>query len=252
MDRKEAIEVIRSNWPEGRVMLKGALQVLIPEFRESEDEKNWKAVLECVKDDALRAWLEKQKERKPFAHENDFVSKPKGYIENAAHNYAMNFGDKESELYIEIFDAYKAGAYYAELRQKPAEWSEDIIQKAVKEVGLTQHQIAWFKTNVFPSKQEWSEEDEKKIVFLERLIRYNFPEGQYGWVDGNKGGFVTKLEAISMLKSLRPQPQWKPTERMVNALKWVVSEFHPDCPETMEQLEYLYTELKSMYYGPIK
>jgi len=167
---------------------------------------------------------------------------------------------------IDIVESYRSNCVYEgthrfdeciawlekQKEQKPAEWSEDIIQKAVKEVGLTQHQIAWFKTNVFPSKQEWSEEDEKKIVFLERLIRYNFPEGQYGWVDGNKGGFVTKLEAISMLKSLRPQPQWKPTERMVNALKWAVSEFHPDCPETMEQLEYLYTELKSMYYGPIK
>lgn len=57
---------------------------------------------------------------------------------------------------------------------------------------------------------EWSEEDEKKIIFLERLIRYNVPEGQYGWTDGHKGGFVTKLEAISMLKSLRPS--WKPSE----------------------------------------
>ena len=47
--------------------------------------------------------------------------------------------------------------------QKPAEWSEDIIRKAIKEVGLTQHQIDWFKTNVFPPKQEWSEEDEDML-----------------------------------------------------------------------------------------
>lgn len=47
--------------------------------------------------------------------------------------------------------------------QNPAEWSEDIIRKAVKEVGLTQYQIDWFKTNVFPPKQEWSEEEMKVL-----------------------------------------------------------------------------------------
>ena len=39
MDRKEAIEVVRSNWPDGREMLKEALATLIPEFAESKDEK---------------------------------------------------------------------------------------------------------------------------------------------------------------------------------------------------------------------
>jgi len=65
-------------------------------------------------------------------------------------------------------------------------------------------------------KHEWSEEDEKKITFLERLIRYNVPEGQYGWADGHRGGFITKLEAIAMLKSLRPS--WKPSEEQMKAL----------------------------------
>ena len=91
-----------------------------------EKQKEQKPYQEVLSDSENRmldyhASLVRGEERKPFAHENDFVSKPKGYIEDAAHNYAMNFGDKESELYIEIFDAYKAGAYYAELQQKPAE-----------------------------------------------------------------------------------------------------------------------------------
>ena len=51
-----------------------------------------------------------------------------------------------------------------------AEWSEDIIRKAVKEVGLTQHQIDWFKTNVFPPKQEWSVEDEEMFFFINELM----------------------------------------------------------------------------------
>ena len=88
--------------------------------------------------------------------------------------------------------------------QKIVEWSEDIIQKAVKEVGLTQHQIDWFKTNVFPPKQEWSEEDERKIGRLRSIVNkcafYNgaldvngdYCEGDYGELD-------------EWLKSLRQQ-----------------------------------------------
>lgn len=68
-----------------------------------------------------------------------------------------------------------------------------------------------------------SEEDEKKMIFLERLIEYNVPDGQYGWADGRKGGFVTKSEAISMLKSLRPVSKdslqsWKPSEEQIYAI----------------------------------
>lgn len=38
--------------------------------------------------------------------------------------------------------------------EKPTEWSEDIIRRGIKEVGLTQHQIDWLKSNVVPPKQE--------------------------------------------------------------------------------------------------
>ena len=77
MDRKEAIEIVRDNWPEGRVLLKSALEVLIPELKESEDERvrkmligrmerlyEWataKNAVQCIKDSAdAIAWLEKQ------------------------------------------------------------------------------------------------------------------------------------------------------------------------------------------------
>ena len=41
-------------------------------------------------------------------------------------------------------------------------WSDEIINRAIKEVGLTQYQIEWFKKNVFPPVEKgWSEEDDK-------------------------------------------------------------------------------------------
>ena len=48
MDRQEAIKVIKDNWPEGRVMLKEALETLIPELNESEDEKIRKEILNVI------------------------------------------------------------------------------------------------------------------------------------------------------------------------------------------------------------
>jgi hypothetical protein len=48
---------------------------------------------------------------------------------------------------------------------------------------------------------EWSEEDEKKIHFLSRLIELQVKNTEYCF---SKGYFVSKQEAIEMLKSLRP------------------------------------------------
>jgi hypothetical protein len=142
---------------------------------------------------------------------------------------------------------------------KSAEWSDDIIRKAVKEVGLTQHQIDWFKTNVFPPKQEWSEEDELMrtaiLNTLDRVGDYGTIGMQKDWLKSlplnlkKKNEDVAKLcsnewseedekvlnsiiayietgniyatSKVNMkvwLKSLRPQPKWKPSEEQMEAL----------------------------------
>jgi len=103
--------------------------------------------------------------------------------------------------------------------QKPAEWSEDIIQKAVKEVGLTQYQIDWFKTNVFQPKREWSEEDEAAWGDLMWCIE----QARKSAKDENDMGNIWFAEnwVKNRLESLRPQgskdslqPHWKPSEEM--------------------------------------
>lgn len=75
MDRKEAIEIVRSNFPNGRIQLSEALKILIPELQESEDEQHRKWILEYLYDGMRKsdeqfkdqfecaiAWLEKQGE----------------------------------------------------------------------------------------------------------------------------------------------------------------------------------------------
>lgn len=48
MDREKALEIVKSNWPEGRHQLSEALETLIPEFRLSEGEKARKRLIEIV------------------------------------------------------------------------------------------------------------------------------------------------------------------------------------------------------------
>ena len=49
MDRNEAIDIVRKNWPAGRPQLNEALEILIPELKESEDEKIRKTLIDLIK-----------------------------------------------------------------------------------------------------------------------------------------------------------------------------------------------------------
>lgn len=78
MDRNEAIKVVKSHYPANKQMLNEALEFLIPELAESEDERIRKELIKHLKegaegyipagnnDDYQRwlAWLEKQGEQK--------------------------------------------------------------------------------------------------------------------------------------------------------------------------------------------
>jgi len=85
MERQEAIEVIKKNWPHsGYTMLREALETLIPELKESKDEKMRKDLIKFVlqygdshysqidKESAI-SWLEKQGEQKPSWSEEDEI-----------------------------------------------------------------------------------------------------------------------------------------------------------------------------------
>ena len=86
------------------------------------------------------------------------------YAQASGNRHEPNYSDDSTKMFSlcdidEIFE--KIGD--STVGSLPAEWSEDTIRKAIEEVGLTQHQINWFKNNVFPPKQEWSEEDKKNF-----------------------------------------------------------------------------------------
>ena len=213
------------------------LKALAPELRESEDERIWEALYDFISDtledylsdygiskgEAL-AYLEKQKEQKPSTPKyrvGDVMRTKQESAEGITDGLPVIVSVDDNYYYctnekIPISEQEEYEFPPMNMRQKPAEWSEDIIQKAVKEVGLTQHQINWFKTNVFPPKQEWSEE-EKEILdsILSHYVLIDKP------IDANG---IPKEKYISLIKSIRfdtyknCNSHWKPSKGQMKAL----------------------------------
>ena len=89
MNREEAIKIVKSHYPANKQMLNEALEFLIPELKETEDEKIRKDLITFLdeiwhlgkncnfdkwdKSDCSNwiAWLEKQGEQKPVWSEED-------------------------------------------------------------------------------------------------------------------------------------------------------------------------------------
>ena len=119
------------------------------------------------------------------------------------------------------------------------EWSDDIIRKAVKEVGLTQHQINWFKTNVFPPRQEWSKEDEETLACAISVFE-DFAEC--------KNVSVPPAESKRYLKRLKSlRPSWKPSEEQMTTLLRAegIVRVH-DTKELAADIAQLYEQLKKL------
>jgi len=137
MDRKEAIEIVRKNFPDSSfTMLREALETLIPELNEGKDEKIRKALIESFKffvdgfletpevgkDDNLLikdilAWLEKQgliKELGEYKvkytqeilenHMNNVSNKDDERLRKTTIGFLKDFADKGYENAIECID----------------------------------------------------------------------------------------------------------------------------------------------------
>ena len=129
-------------------------------------------------DSSAREYVKEQKEQKPVEnnviipqfHIGDYI-KPKAYNEE---HLIKDINKNGYVLDIDMIIPFK---------------DEDVWQ-------LAEHKPA-----------EWSEEDEKKIHFLSRLIEFQVKDDEYCFGDGT---MITKQGAVEMLKSLRPSR--KPSE----------------------------------------
>ena len=145
---------------------------------------------------------------------------------------------------------------------KPAEWSEEDnigwdeafacvtkTERAAKDEGELQNAVTaekWlkeikFKYYVHPIKQEWSEEDEKMLVGIIERGSAQIPHHE----PALRGEQMEWL--MNRLKSLRPQPHWKPTEeQLVTLLGAEGISRASGYPDNAKVLASLYEDLKKL------
>lgn len=99
----------------------------------------------------------------------------------------------------------------------------------------------------YPNKElktaEWTDDDEQHLKWLCRIIHSRKNHGELSLTEESElGNWIDKWI------NHNPHPHWKPTKAMLDALNWAMSEFHPDCADTMDNLTYLYKELEQLFY----
>lgn len=195
------------------------IREIFPQLKESKDEKIRKEMIRYFTEmkkggsaalpyDDCIAYLE-QKEQKPKIYIPKFRDGDK--IKLKGSNLDLTITNIEGSKYYGkgwSLDIVSADESYELVEQKSAEINEyEIIKKHITEDFLSSEvnkrlkECGWYVTDEKPA--EWSKEDEKKINFLSRLIEFQVKDDEYCFSEGR---FVSKQEAIEMLKSLRPQP----------------------------------------------
>lgn len=213
MNRQKQIELAK------RLIATGISEELVevlhqqfPEIKESEDErtrKNCIHFLELQKahhadtseiDDCI-AYLEKQKEHKPAEYEKPLLSK----FEQAIYDCA--WGKVTCKPEGETQEEY-AKRWAEHLLLMVRDWADDYIDSQIELAKRKAYDMGKADAE---KPAEWSEEDEKMIQSLILEIdKHVFFAG----IESNK--------IINFLKSLRPQPHWKPGEEQMEWLESAV------------------------------
>ena len=171
------------------------------------------------------------------------------------------------EWYSLLAEQYDKGFWKGKAEQKPAEWSkgdEEMLQSIIKDFRAgkvsTIGQEQWLKSlperfNLQP-KQEWSEEDIKKIRSEEYTKGFN--DAAFGgklkeWSEEDEkylnrvinlwvNDFGEDSDTVKWLKSLRPS--WKPSEEQMHGLAHAINLDVYDAKRY--RLDSLYSDLKKL------
>ena len=215
MTREEALKILRGTHDKALFSVRNALETLIPELTESEDERVRKELYAVINDLILpddqkarfNGWLEKQKEQKP-----------------------VEWSEEDKKM-LEVCSQYIGNTI-------PADYDEE--EFTVKDCRN------WLKSlperfNLQP-KQEWSEEDEEKMNSISEIIEHCV-------IIPYSGGKLTvskeyKNELQCFLKSLRPS--WKPSEEQIYSLGTVVNGMGESASGVSKNLRDLYEQLKKL------
>ena len=250
---EEALKRAREiyNAPTATIVVRTWLEQIFPELKESEDERIRKEIIESIKNNMsvvhkkqCLAYLEKQKEQKPLSTEETELNSiafleqlgytciPPGAEQKPVEIHIDNpniqkfdpdvkvttsdsSADGKELLYVSN-KSYDIGFRDGVASVKPAEWSEDdeehinsIFSDFKQGVIPDEEDQEWLKNRLKSlrpkPKQEWSEED---TMHLTNAIL----SAEKEWGEDSA--------TVAFLKSLRPQPHWKPSEEQMETLLW--------------------------------
>lgn len=285
MERKEAIEIIKKNYPDSSfTMLREALETLIPELKESEDERMWKLIKKYahynISDTALEAdhitreqletWLEKQGE-----HAN-FLSK-------------IQVGDKvtlnEDGVLVNLTQLKRVANKVIENAIKEKQGEKPKVNLHVKCIankvepfdkyeGLTDFErtltdicIGWIG-----EEPGWKQYIKDNADVLLKIAAKNFnsvqdaaSEQKLAWSEEDEkmlNSFLHKLEVCDLLSNkegvwiknklknikgrVQPQSTWKPSDEQIKAVKEAVCYSSVFSEKTIDNLISLSKDLKKL------
>lgn len=216
---------------------KTCIEELIPELAESEDEKIRKALIGELntyfdKDtkidgfsiERIIAWLEKQSSITKLSEEEQKPEENKGNIGGISSNWSE---EDEHRIKDTIYFLDTAKKHYASTEELDAciDWLKSLQDRVQPQ-----------------PKQEWSEEDKRKIDRIYSILRQAADTHAFS-TTCRLIGDKECIELQDFLKSLRPQNHWKPSDEQLRALKHAFNDGSITFAE-MEILATLYEGLK--------
>jgi phenylalanyl-tRNA synthetase alpha subunit len=237
MERNEAIEVIKRNYPhvtESGSQFETALRLLIPELKESEDERIRGAIIDHLKDNNLTewaAWLEKQGENNMGISEatkqklEDNLNKA---LEKETPESLNKFLDEQGE---------QKPADKIESRQKELTEFEKAVKQVMEEAiecGDTHNLKADADMLLrLVQKSSWSEEDEEQLdralYMMEQLNMTKSWDDVYNW-----------------LQSLKERYTWRPSYEQIKGIECAIKTLQHQLNVGDKRLNSLYDDLKKL------
>lgn len=283
MTKEEAIKIVKEfiNGTCLHLVDQEALETLIPELRESEDERIRKAIREILLDapaqdlinkdlelEKALAWLEKQKEQKPISAEEVLVKAGlKPYKDG--NQWCILAGDNIQEGICGFGDTIEDALYEflkevldLQKKQKPAEWSEkdEDMRNLLIKVLEVNHRNGYFKANEINTIDMRAVYTEELVAWLKSLR----PQSKVilkekdawccsvVWACVRDSEEYTKEEKEYIKKFLYrcnpvSQPHWKPSEEQMTMLLRAegVVRVH-DTKELAAAIAQLYEQLKKL------
>lgn len=256
MDRKEAIRVVRNNWPEGRHQLTEALEILVPELKESEDEKIRKELIRFFSDKdeedyeglhpraQIVAWLEKQCALANFydsiqvgdkvTRNQDGVLVNLSQLKRVAKPSEQKQCEQKSAEKVE--PKFKVGDTIR-LKNSNAEYIiESISDSHYYGKGFSISIVGGNRDyELVEQKPAWSEEDENMIEAIEALCddKIRFTEFQ----DVKEYTYTIKNWLKELKDRVQPKQEW--SEEDIVAIDCAVDVLSRDLPSLAASIERL-------------